>query len=133
VGVIPWSPLRGGWLSGKFQRGMTAPTEGTRVKKAEDMGWGESWSAYNNEHTWTVIDALFAIADEADKSPAQVAVNWLLCQPGVTAPIIGARTMQQLEDNLGAADWSLTPDQLRKLNEASATRLPYPYALLAGM
>ena len=51
----------------------------------------------------------------------------------VTAPIIDARTMQQLEDNLGAADWSLTPDQLRKLNEASATRLPYPYALLAGM
>jgi len=76
---------------------------------------------------------LFAIADEADKSPAQVALNWVLCQSGVTAPIIGARTMQQLEDNLGAADWSLTPDQLRKLNQASSKPLPYPYALLSTM
>ncbi|MBA3871085.1 MAG: aldo/keto reductase [Anaerolineae bacterium] len=133
LGVIPWSPLRGGWLSGKFQRGMTTPTEGTRVKTAEEKGWGESWGAYNNEHTWSVIDALFAVADEADKSPAQVALNWVLCQPGITAPIIGARTMQQLEDNLGAADWSLTPDQLHKLNQASTKPLPYPYALLSTM
>jgi len=133
LGIIPWSPLRGGWLSGKFKRGMTAPTEGTRVKTAEEKGWGESWGIYNNEHTWAVIDTLFEVADEAGKSPAQVALNWVLHQPGVTAPIIGARTMQQLEDNLGAAGWSLSPDQLKRLNEASAVRLPYPYESLSKL
>src|SRR5690606_410779 len=56
VGIIPWSPLRGGWLSGKFRRGMTAPAEGSRIEKAEQQGWGESWSRYNNEFTWQVID-----------------------------------------------------------------------------
>ncbi len=127
LGVIPWSPLRGGWLSGKFRRGMEAPLEGSRIKRAEEQGWGESWSAYNNEHTWRVIDALFEVAEEADKQPAQVAINWLLQRPGVTAPIIGARTMQQLEDNLGAAGWTLTPEQVDKLDRASEVQAPYPY------
>ena len=92
LGVIPWSPLRGGWLSGKFRRGMTTPGEGTRIKTASEQGWSESWEKYNNEHTWTVLDALFVMADDTGKSPAQIAINWLLRQPGVTAPIIGART-----------------------------------------
>jgi aryl-alcohol dehydrogenase-like predicted oxidoreductase len=127
LGVIPWSPLRGGWLSGKFRRGMEAPPVGTRVATAEEQGWGESWSAYNNAHTWQVLDALFAVAEEADRHPAQVAINWLLQQPGVTAPIIGARTMEQLETNLGAGGWALTPAQLERLDAASAPTLPYPY------
>ena len=127
LGVIPWSPLRGGWLSGKFKRGMTAPIEGTRVKKAEDQGWSESWSRYNNPHTWTVIDALLAVAQETGKSPAQVALNWVMNQPGVTAPIIGARNLTQLEDNLGAADWTLAPEHAEKLLKASDVPLPYPY------
>ncbi len=133
LGIIPWSPLRGGWLAGRYKRGMTAPIEGTRVKSAEDMGWTESWAAYNNERTWTIIDALFAVADEAGKTPAQVALNWLLCQPGVTAPIIGARNMQQFEDNLGAADWSLTPEQVTRLSTASKMTLPYPYNYLSNL
>ena len=127
LGVIPWSPLRGGWLSGKFKRGMDAPPEGSRVKKAEEEGWSESWTAYNNEHTWTVLDALHAVADEADKHPAQVAIRWLLQQPGVTAPIIGARNLEQLESNLGAAGWVLSDEQMAHLNEASALEPPYPY------
>ena len=106
---------------------MEAPLEGSRIKRAEEQGWGESWSAYNNEHTWRVIDALFEVAEEADKQPAQVAINWLLQRPGVTAPIIGARTMQQLEDNLGAAGWTLTPEQVDKLDRASEVQAPYPY------
>lgn len=133
LGIIPWSPLRGGWLSGRYKRGMSGPIEGTRVKVAEEMGWTESWSAYNTERTWTIIDTLFAIAEEADKTPAQVALNWLLCQPAVTAPIIGARNMTQLEDNLGAADWSLTQDQLTRLNKASVQTLPYPYNYLSTL
>ncbi|MCB9453719.1 MAG: aldo/keto reductase [Anaerolineaceae bacterium] len=129
VGIIPWSPLRGGWLSGKYRRGMTGPGADTRIKKAEEMGWSESWNRYNNEHTWTVVDTLLAVAEETSKSAAQVALNWVLQRPGVTAPIVGARTMAQFEDNLGAAGWSLTSDQLERLNTASDQHLPYPYEL----
>lgn len=127
IGIIPWSPLRGGWLSGKFRRGMTEPPAGTRVERAEQQGSGEAWSRYNNAFTWDIIDALVAVADEAGKTPAQVAINWLLQRPGVTAPIIGARTMQQLEDNLGSAGWSLTAEQMDKLNTVSEPEQVYPY------
>jgi aryl-alcohol dehydrogenase-like predicted oxidoreductase len=127
LGVIPWSPLRGGWLSGKFHRGMEGPPAGTRIEKADAEGWSESWSRYANEHSWVVIDALLAVGEEAGKSPAQVALRWLMQQPGVTAPIIGARNTEQLESNLGAAGWSLSDDQLKRLTEASDKPLPYPY------
>lgn len=133
LGVIPWSPLRGGWLSGKYRRGMDEAPQGTRVRKAEEQGWSESWSAYNSERTWNVIDEMLAIAGELDKTPAQVALNWLLQRPGVTAPIIGARTMEQLEDNLGAADWALDAEQMERLNLVSALELPYPYSVLQDM
>lgn len=132
LGVIPWSPLRGGWLSGKYGRGMEAPAAGTRVATAEERGWGESWGAYNNAHTWTVLDALLAVADEAGKEPAQVAINWLLQRPGVTAPIIGACTMEQLDANRAAGGWSLSPAQVERLNAASDLALPYPYDQIAN-
>jgi aryl-alcohol dehydrogenase-like predicted oxidoreductase len=128
LGMIPWSPLRGGWLSGKFHRGMTAPVAGTRIELAGDRGWSESWERYGNEHTWDVVDTLTAIAKERGKETAPVALNWLLRQPGVTAPIIGARNLQQLESNLGAAGWSLTPEEVKRLDEVSARPWPYPYA-----
>jgi aryl-alcohol dehydrogenase-like predicted oxidoreductase len=131
LGLIPWSPLRGGWLSGKFRRGMTAPPQGTRVKTAGEQDWSEAWGIYNNEHTWSVLDALFAMAKEIGKTPAQVAINWLLQCPGVTAPIIGARTLEQLEDNLGASGWSLSDEQMARLTQVSAQQLPYPYSVIA--
>ena len=131
LGVIPWSPLRGGWLSGRFHRGMSAPPAGTRIEQAEKEGWGESWSNYNNEHTWQVIDALLSVAAETGKTAAQVAINWLLMSPGVTAPIIGVRTMEQLQDDLGAVGWSLSDEQLKCLNDASDLPLPYPYEMIA--
>ena len=127
LGVIPWSPLRGGWLSGKYRRGMTAPPAGTRIDEASRLGWSESWAAYANERTWNVIDALLDVAREAGKSPAQVALNWVLNRPGVTAPIVGARTLVHLEDNLGAAGWTLSPELLDRLQKASDEQLPYPY------
>ena len=131
LGVIPWSPLRGGWLSGKYRRGMQQPPEGSRIEKAEQEGWSESWSNYNNDHTWGVLDALFAVAEEVGKTPSQVALNWLLRQPGVTAPILGVRTMQQLEDNLGASGWELSAEQLEKLGAASVQPAPYPHDFIA--
>lgn len=132
LGVIPWSPLRGGWLSGKYRRGMDRPPKGTRVEIAEEKGWGESWTNLATEHTWGVLDALYRIAGEAGRSPAQVAIRWLLQRPAVTSPIIGARTMEQLEENLGATGWELEPMQLEALTAASEVPLPYPYDFLQG-
>jgi aryl-alcohol dehydrogenase-like predicted oxidoreductase len=131
LGVIPWSPLRGGWLSGRFRRGMTAPPEDSRIKIAEEKDWGEKWSAYNNEHTWTVLDALHAVASKAGRTPAQVAINWLLQKPGITAPIIGARRMDQLEANLASVGWNLSEDEVVFLDDASAVAPPYPYDFIA--
>lgn len=131
VGVIPWSPLRGGWLSGKFRRGMSAPPAGSRVKKAEEEGWSESWSAYDNERTWSIVDTLTAVAEQAGKSPSQVAINWLLQRPEVTAPIVGARTIEQLETNLGAAGWSLSMEHMTRLNEVSEMPPTEPYAFIS--
>lgn len=127
LGIIPWSPLRGGWLSGKFRRGMTAPPEGTRIEAATRQGWSESWDTYDNEHTWAVLDALLAVAQDCGKTPAQVALQWLLARPGVTAPIVGARNLQQLEDDLGAVGWTLPDEHLDRLNTVSAPQKMYPY------
>jgi aryl-alcohol dehydrogenase-like predicted oxidoreductase len=133
LGVIPWSPLRGGWLSGKFKRGMSAPPEGSRIELAEKMDWGEKWSAYNKEETWRTLDALHEVSAAVDRSPAQVAINWLLHKPGVTAPIIGARRMDQLENNLGATGWKLLAEDAAKLDAASEVPLPYPYDFIANL
>lgn len=131
LGIIPWSPLRGGWLSGKYRRGMEGPIPGTRVEEAEKKGWTESWSEYANERTWHVLDTLFAVAEEAGKEPVQVALRWLIQRPGVTAPIIGARTISHLTSNLGAAGWTLTGEQMDRLNQASEMELPYyPYGFI---
>ena len=130
LGVIPWSPLRGGWLSGKYRRGMTAPPQNTRIEDATKNDWSESWAHYDNEHTWNVIDTLLEVAAEAGKTPAQVALNWVLMQPGITAPIIGVRTMAHLEDNLAAAGWQLPAELAGRLNEASDKPLPYPYSFI---
>lgn len=127
IGVIPWSPLRGGWLSGRYKRGMGGPEEGSRVHTAGKLGWSETWEVYANERTWTIIDEMFALADEMGKEPVQVALRWLIQRPGVTAPIIGVRTMAHLESNLGAVGWELSEDQMSKLNNISDIKPPYPY------
>lgn len=127
IGIIPWSPLRGGWLTGKYRRGMQAPPGDTRLALASERGWSEMWENYANERTWNVIDALIEVADEMGKSPAQVALNWVKDAPGVSAPIIGARSMAQLEDNLGTVGWALTAEQREKLNAVGAMPGPYPF------
>ncbi|MGA8113715.1 MAG: aldo/keto reductase [Actinocatenispora sp.] len=124
VGVITWSPLRSGWLSGAFRRGMTAPPAGS---KASGPG-SHSWERYANDHTWHVIDELAAVAEDTGRTMPQVAVRWLMQRPGVTAPIIGARTPAYLDDLLGAVGWSLTPEQMDRLDTASQPeQSPYPY------
>ncbi|MBT8224008.1 MAG: aldo/keto reductase [Dactylosporangium sp.] len=130
LGVVSWSPLRGGWLGGRLRPGMTTPPDGTRVKTAERLGWGESWTAYHNDHTWRVIEELFAVAEETEREVAQVAINWVLNRPGVTAPITGARTLEQLTTNLGAVGWELSADQEQRLSAVSTRPLPYPYNIV---
>lgn len=131
MGVIPWSPLRGGWLTGKYRRGMEAPPEGTRIQAATEKGWSEAWSVYNNERTWNILDTLFTVAQETDKMPAQVALNWVLNRPGITAPICGVRTMEQLESNLGALGWTLSEEHMDRLTLVSDPQKPYPYDFIS--
>jgi aryl-alcohol dehydrogenase-like predicted oxidoreductase len=131
VGLIPWSPLRGGWLSGRYRRDMDSAPSGSRVDADPDAGgWPEAWGTYANERTWEVIDTLADIAEKTGRSHAQVALRWLLQRPGVTAPIIGARTMEHFEDNLGAAGDPLSDEHMERLNAVSARPLPYPFGLL---
>lgn len=132
VGIIPWSPLRGGWLSGKYRRDMQTPPEGTRVERASKEGWSESWEEYGNERTWNILDVVNEISHEAGKTIAQTALNWLLQMPSITAPIIGVRTLKHLEDNLGATGWALTSDQMDRLLKVSDRRLYYPHSMIAG-
>lgn len=119
-------------LRWKFRRG-TRPTEdGNRIAATgtTDPAWTESWENDDNDRTWRIIDTLTAIAGSIGRTPAQVALNWLLGRPEVTAPILGVRTMAQLEDNLGTIGWELDPADRARLNRASDRPRPYPYALL---
>jgi len=126
MGVIPWSPLAGGWLTGKYQRDK-APESG-RVAWAEAAGWkATGYSAMNNDLTWRVLDTAGAIAKETGHSIAQVSLRWLMQKPGITCPIIGASNMKQLEDNLGASFFELTADQMQRLDAASEIGKPYPW------
>jgi aryl-alcohol dehydrogenase-like predicted oxidoreductase len=130
VGLIPWSPLRGGWLSGRYRRDMPAPPPGSRVDADPDAGgWPEAWQIYANERTWNVVDGVLDVAGKTGRSPAQVALRWLMQQPAVTAPIIGARTLEQFEDNLGAAGKPLADEHVDRLTAASDRPLPYPFGL----
>ncbi len=101
---------------------MAAPP-GTRVHASERDGWAaSSWSAHNTEHTWQLLDVLGAVAAECRQSLSRVALRWLLQKPAVVAPVMGVRTMQQLEDNLGASAFVLSHDQMRRLDAASQVR-----------
>ncbi len=129
IGITVWGPLFGGWLSGRYQRGMTEPPEG-RIKEAEKQDWFEKWSNYDNETTWTIIDRLMEVAKRLGKSPAQVSLNWLLGKPGVTSVILGASKISHLEDNLGCIGWSLSEEDMAALDEVSEPEKPYPYDFL---
>ncbi len=128
IGVIAWSPLAGGWLTGKYHRGAPPPPD-SRVGRADR--WDDLPEQRENELTWRTIDVLREIAQERGKTPAQVALNWVLRKPGVTAPIFGARTPEQLEQNLGSTGWELTPEEVARLDDASAISLPSPYNFIA--
>ena len=131
LAIIPWAPLRGGWLTGRYRRHHSGPPPNTRVHTAVEKGWYESWEHYANERTWKILDAVIEIAEARGKTPSQVALNWIKDQPGITAPILGARTTHQFSDNLGAVGWKLSAEERARLNSVSATELPYyPYGFV---
>ncbi len=119
VGVMVWSPLQFGLLSGKFRRGQEKPSE-SRLLQLDAPG------TVDMERLYRIVDVLAAIAGERGVSVAQVALNWLIRKPRVDTVIIGARNEQQLRDNLAAAAWSLSAEEVGKLDEVSALPLPYP-------
>jgi aryl-alcohol dehydrogenase-like predicted oxidoreductase len=121
VGAVVWSPLGWGRLTGKIRRGHPLPA-GSRLHKTADIG-----PPVPDEHVYTVVEALDQVAEETGKTVPQIALNWLLQRPTVANVIVGARNEEQLRQNLGAVGWNLTPEQVAKLDKASAVTLPYPY------
>jgi aryl-alcohol dehydrogenase-like predicted oxidoreductase len=130
IGILPWGPLGQGWLSGKYSRD-SRPAGATRLGEDPNRGI-EAYDKRNVERTWRIVDAVEAVAREHGVPPARVALRWLADRPAVAAPLLGARTVDQLRDNLGAADLTLSAEQRTKLDEVSAPPTPdYPYRLLA--
>ncbi|MFJ6081132.1 aldo/keto reductase [Streptomyces sp. NPDC092369] len=130
LGVTPYSPLAGGVLTGKYSRAdLTATTAapGESTRKSFNAGLGMV-----TERNLAIADVVTEVATELGRTPAQVGLAWALRQPGVTAPIIGARTVEQLEGNLGALEVEFTAAQSARLDEASAIELGYPHDLLAS-
>lgn len=125
VGLLPWSPLGGGFLTGKYRRGETGPA-GSRLGT-----WPDRWKRFDSERNWKALAALDAVAAEVGATHAQVALAWLLAKPTVTSVIFGARSIAQVEDNLPAADLVLSPQHHKQLDDASALDLGYPYDFMA--
>ncbi|MAI91695.1 aldo/keto reductase [Ponticaulis sp.] len=121
LGAMVWSPLGWGRLTGKIRRGAPLP-EGSRLHETASFG-----PPVEDEHLYRVVDALDAVAEETGKTVPQIALNWLLQRPTVSSVIIGARNEEQLRQNLGAVGWTLTPEQIAKLDKASAVTAPYPH------
>ena len=127
LAVMAWSPLARGFLSGKYRRDEPPPAN-TRFRRGAT--WQDAWKRWDKERNWRIIDAVTEVARERSKTHAQVALNWLLQRAGVTAPIIGATSLEQLEENLGALGWKLTPEEVARLKDASSFELGYPYEFI---
>ena len=156
VSATIWSPLAAGWLSGKYSRDKMPPPDsrmahGDETKEewdrlqsvalgatiphphkiASDEEFKRLLKADENQRKWRIIDAVADVAKVRGKSSAQVALAWLLAQPGVTAVVIGVRTLEQLQDNLGCLGWTLADNELKWLNQVSDPGLPYPHDFLS--
>lgn len=127
MGILPWSPLGGGLLTGKYRQNQPPP-EGSRMAK-----WKERYARFDTPRNWAIVEALVDVAEAVEATPAQVALAWLLAKPQVTSVIFGARSVDQLEDNLKAAEVKLDADAVAKLDEASALDIGYPYNFMQNI
>lgn len=137
LGVLPWSPLKGGMLAGKYKRGSRPkPSTGRIGMVAQDeskaIEVAPAWSQYDkNEDFWKLVKGMERIAKENGKTIPQVAIRWLLQKDVVPCVVIGANSLQQLEDNVGAAiNWKLSEEQMEELDTLSNPGLPYPYEMI---
>jgi aryl-alcohol dehydrogenase-like predicted oxidoreductase len=121
IGALVWSPLGWGRLTGKIRRGQPLP-EGSRLHKTAEQG-----PPVADDYLYRVVDALESLSAETGHSVPQLALNWVLRKPTISSVIIGARNEQQLRDNLAAANFILTVEQVARLDEASQPPVPYPY------
>jgi aryl-alcohol dehydrogenase-like predicted oxidoreductase len=131
LAVCPWSPIAGGFLAGKYKReGNSSRGEG-RLEQTKDhpvLG-----AVLRNEQNWRIADAVVDIAKKIGQTPAQVALNWVASQPGVTSTIIGATKLTQLDDNFKALEFAIPAELRQQLDEVSALPLAHPYVFFGGV
>jgi aryl-alcohol dehydrogenase-like predicted oxidoreductase len=123
LGITPWSPLKAGMLTGKYTRQNSATVKPSRAAMVE--------RAFTDE-AFRVVDVLVKVAKELETTPARVALAWVQAQPGVASTIIGARTVEQLDDNVGALELKLSGQHCQALEEASRPKLNFPYDFIRG-
>ena len=124
VGLLPWSPLAGGFLTGKYQKNQ-APPEGTRLDK-----WKNQLAAFDSPRNWRILDAVTTIAKERNSTRAAVSLAWLVHKPAVTSAVFGARNLEQLDACLAGGDLALSAEEMKRLDEASAFEPGYPYEMI---
>ena len=129
MGLLPWGPLGGGFLSGKYRKGQRPAEKDGRIG-SHPGHTEEAWQRRDTEQNWDIIDAVGEIAEVHAATYAQVALAWARQRPTVTSVIIGARTMEQLEDNLKAAELELSSEEMERLNAVSEPGELYPYRFL---
>ena len=131
LAVSPWSPIAGGFLAGKYKReGPSGRGEGRLEQTKDHPVLGR---VLKNEQNWNIVDAVVNVAKQIGKTPAQVALNWVATQPGVTSTIIGATKLAQLEDNFRAIEFTIPPELRRQLDAVSALPTAHPYLFFGGV
>jgi len=125
LGICPWSPLASGFLTGKYERNRHGSSADGRLEKIKDSP-NPGFKKFSDPN-WKILDVLLDVSSKLQRSAAQVALNWAATQPGVTSPILGASKLSQLEDNLGALDFSIPAELRRQLDAISAPASIHPY------
>ncbi|GAB3576899.1 aldo/keto reductase [Hymenobacter daeguensis] len=128
LGIVPWSPLAAGFLAGKYQRTEAGASGEGRLSGPNPFG-----NTLFTDRNWRILDALRDVAGQAGQPLSQVALAWVLARPGVTSPIIGASQVAQLRDSLAALAVRLTPEQLQRLDDASALEPAFPYPIFTPL
>jgi aryl-alcohol dehydrogenase-like predicted oxidoreductase len=128
IGTLAWSPLAGGWLTGKYRREKALPPD-SRAGRGDR--WDDSESRRGGKRTFDIVDTLVKISEETSHPPCQAAINWILQKGQATCVLTGARTIQQLKENLGSGEWHLSDDQTGRLDAVSDLPVPYPYDFIS--
>ncbi|PKK64702.1 rhizopine catabolism protein [Rhizophagus irregularis] len=122
VGIIPWGVVAEGFLTGKYSKENSEATSEFRNRFIAEHSISEK--------NWKILDEVKAISEEIGRTPVQVTLNWTMQKPGITSPLIGAKTVNQLEENLKALEFKLTPEQMKRLDDVSEVEHPFPYKLI---